>query len=66
MALYVDAAGNLWDREWDGSSWSAKRALSVHTISGVNGTIQGTTEDAEAYGFGFDRNLEQHRHTKPS
>ncbi|HVZ11943.1 MAG TPA: hypothetical protein VG965_02845 [Patescibacteria group bacterium] len=50
--LYVDSAGALWDREWDGTSWSAKPGTSLY------GNIQGTGETCEAYGFGFDRNLE--------
>ncbi len=35
---------------WDGTSWD--------TIASQFGRIQGAGENAEAYGFGFDRNLE--------
>lgn len=55
IALYVDAAGDLWDREWDGNtdlSWSAKPGSALYD------NIQDSGETAEAYGFGFDRNLE--------
>jgi hypothetical protein len=52
IALYVDAAGDLWNREWNGSTWTAKPGTAIHT------NIQGTGETCEAYGFGFDRNLE--------
>lgn len=52
MALYVDSLGDLWDREWDGATWSGKPTTALFA------NIQGTGETCEAYGFGFDRNLE--------
>lgn len=57
IALYAadsadaDTDPDLYHREWDGSSWSALG-------TSLYGRIQGAGEAAEAYGFGFDRNLE--------
>lgn len=52
IALTCDSAGDLNHFEWDGTSWTAV-ATDLHS------NIQNSAEDAEAYGFGFDRNLEQ-------
>lgn len=52
IALYGDSNGDLWHREWDGNSWSALSANAIYT------NIQNSGENAEAYGFGFDRNIE--------
>lgn len=59
MLLYHDNSGassvcQLWDREWDGTSWSAKNANPV-----FNNMCASADNDTEPYGFGFDRNLEQ-------
>ncbi len=43
---------DLYSWTWDGSSW-AYNSTSLHAA------IQNAGENAEAYGFGFDRNLEQ-------
>lgn len=51
IGLTADSAGDLNHFEWDGTSWTAV-ATDLHS------NIQGSGEDAEAYGFGFDRNLE--------
>jgi hypothetical protein len=51
IALFADSAGDLYDRLWDGSSWST-------VTTALFNNIQNTGENAEAYGFGFDRNLE--------
>lgn len=60
MLLYHDNSGSgdshcqLWDREWDGSSWSSLRS------SPVFGNLCASADnDTEPYGFGFDRNLEK-------
>jgi hypothetical protein len=42
----------VYDREWDGSSWTAIPANPVF------GNIQNSNEHSEAWGFGFDLNLE--------
>jgi hypothetical protein len=52
IGLTCDSAGDLNHYEWDGSSWSAL-ATDLHS------NIQNSGENAEAYGFGFDRNLER-------
>lgn len=58
IALYVadssdaDSDLDLYHREWDGTSWSALGTSLYGRIQG------GTNENAEAYGFGFDRNVE--------
>ncbi len=59
VLLYHDNSGSgsdcqLWDREWDGSSWSAKRASPVFAA-----VCASADNDTEPYGFGFDRNLEK-------
>lgn len=52
LFLYHDANGDLFDREWDGSSWSAiDTALHTDLCAAAD-------NDTEPYGFGFDRNLE--------
>lgn len=56
IALWADANGDLWDMEWDGSAWSSLGA--GNGGSALHANIQGAGENAEAYGFGFDRNLE--------
>lgn len=56
IVLTADAAGDLWDREWDGSTWTAPGA--GNGGAALHANIQGSGENAEAYGFGFDRNLE--------
>jgi hypothetical protein len=52
IALTADSAGDLNHFEWDGTSWT-------DVTTDVHSNIQGSGEDAEAYGFGFDRNLEK-------
>jgi hypothetical protein len=52
IALFGDSAGDLYDRQWDGSAWST-------VTTALFNNIQNTGENAEAYGFGFDRNLEE-------
>ena len=52
LFLYHDASGDLFDREWDGSSWSAINTT-LH-----NDLCAAADNDTEPYGFGFDRNLE--------
>lgn len=51
IALTADAAGDLNHFEWDGTSWTG-------VTTDLHSNIQNTNENAEAYGFGFDRNLE--------
>lgn len=58
LALYHDNSGTssncqLWDRQWDGSAWSAKDASPVHA-----NLCASADNDTLPYGFGFDRNLE--------
>ncbi len=56
IVLYHDDNGTqcaLWDREWDGTSWSTKNANSIHA-----NLCASADNDTEPYGFGFDRNLE--------
>lgn len=58
ILLYHDNSGTssncqLWHREWDGSSWSAKNANPLHA-----NMCASADNDTEPYGFGFDRNLE--------
>ena len=58
IALYHDNSGagsvcQLWDRKWDGTSWSAKDTDPIHA------NLCATADnDTLPYGFGFDRNLE--------
>jgi hypothetical protein len=52
IALTADSQGDLNHFEWDGSSWT-------DVTTDLHSNIQGTGENAEAYGFGFDRNLEK-------
>jgi len=53
MLLYHDNAGDLWDRQWDGASWSSIRANAIWTA-----VLDAADDNTEPYGFGFDRNLE--------
>ncbi len=52
IALIVDNNGALWDRNWDGSSWSALPGAALIA------SIQSAGDNAQAFGFGFDRFLE--------
>jgi hypothetical protein len=55
IALTADSTGDLNHLEWEGdaSTWTAFLSTDLHA------NIQNTGENAEAYGFGFDRNLEE-------
>ena len=51
IALTSDSAGDLNYHAWDGTDW-------VTNTTDLHSNIQNSEENAEAYGFGFDRNLE--------
>jgi hypothetical protein len=55
IALTGDSAGDLNHVEWEGdaSTWTAVFTTDVYD------NIQNAGENAEAYGYGFDRNLEE-------
>ncbi len=52
IMLTCDSAGDLNHFEWDGTSWT-------DVTTDLHSNIQNSGENAEAYGFGFDRNLER-------
>ena len=52
IALTADSAGDLNYFTWDGTTWS-------FDSSDLHSNIQNSGENAEAYGFGFDRNIEE-------
>jgi hypothetical protein len=59
ITLYHDNSGSssncrLWDREWDGSSWSVFPTGKPQE----DNLCASADNDTEPYGFGFDRNLE--------
>ncbi|HSX09209.1 MAG TPA: hypothetical protein VLF93_03590 [Candidatus Saccharimonadales bacterium] len=55
-AATTTATVEVWDQEWDGSSWTAPGA--GNSSANLFANVQAADEHAEAYGFGFDLNLE--------
>ncbi|HSW88865.1 MAG TPA: hypothetical protein VLG12_06910 [Candidatus Saccharimonadales bacterium] len=65
IAVYTFASAStstatvqLWDQEWDGGSWTAPGANNSTANTNLFANVQAADEHAEAYGFGFDLNLE--------